>query len=128
MLRTWMWRRCFHTFPVFQRTLNQIIRQGPVKRPDNGRKSAISGKPQAKGVILKVFQMRPRKPNSGNRSVCTVKLSNGKTLDAFIPGQGPHGLREHDTVLVEGLRRRGDLIGVHVRLIRGKYDFHHVKK
>jgi small subunit ribosomal protein S12 len=44
---------------------------------------------------------KPRKPNSAKRKVARVKLSNGKSVMAYIPGEG-HNLQEHSVVLVRG--------------------------
>lgn len=115
----------FHSSPVFSRTINQIIRQGPFKRKPR-KKSAISGRPQMKGVVLQVFTLKPKKPNSAQRKCCRVRLSSGKELIAYIPGEG-HTLQEHNVVLVEGGRTQ-DLPGVRVKVIRGKYDCGHPMK
>ena len=54
--------------------------------------------------------MKPKKPNSANRKVARVKLSTGKTISAYIQGEG-HNLQEHSVVLVKGGRAQ-DLPGV----------------
>jgi small subunit ribosomal protein S12 len=64
--------------------------------------------------------MTPKKPNSALRKVCRVRLSNGKELTAYIPGEG-HNLQEHSIVLVRGGRVR-DLPGVRYKVIRGVLD------
>ncbi len=115
----------FHSSPSFSRTVNQIIRQGPVKRKP-AKRSAISGRPQMKGVVLQVFISKPKKPNSAQRKCCRVRLSNGKELIAYIPKEG-HNLQEHNVVLVEGGRTQ-DLPGVRVKVVRGKYDCAHPVK
>ena len=79
-----------------------------------------SNSPQKKGVCLRVFTMNPKKPNSANRKVARVKLSNGKIITAHIPGIG-HNLQEHSVVLVRGKGPR-DLPGVRHRIIRGVFD------
>lgn len=50
-----------------------------------------------------------------------MKLSNGKIIYAYIPGEG-HNLLEYSTVLIRGGRIK-DLPGVKYSIIRGKYDF-----
>uniref|UniRef100_H2ZBM4 Small ribosomal subunit protein uS12m n=1 Tax=Ciona savignyi TaxID=51511 RepID=H2ZBM4_CIOSA len=84
------------------------------------RKSKMDGKPQMKGVVLKLMVKKPKKPNSANRRCCKLRLSNGKEVTAYIPGEG-HNLQQHNVVLVRGGKRQ-DLIGVHYRVIRGKLD------
>ena len=76
--------------------------------------------PQRKGVCIRVFVRKPKKPNSGNRKCALVKLSNGKVITAYIPGEGAV-LQEHAVVLFEGGRVQ-DCPGVQYKIIRGKYD------
>lgn len=114
--------RLLHVTPVNYRTLNQIIRKGPMK-PKPKSRGPMSGRPQMKGIILQTLIRTPKKPNSANRKCCRVRLSNGKELIAFIPKEG-HRLQEHNTVLIEGGRTK-DLPGVKVRVVRGKYDCGH---
>lgn len=60
---------------------------------------------QKKGVVSKVYTVKPRKPNSAVRKVCKVKLSTGNSCIAYIPGEG-HNLQEHHVVLVRGGRTK----------------------
>lgn len=115
----------FHTSTFFQRTLTQIIRQGPVKKKTK-KKGPLSGRPQMKGIVLQTFTRKPKKPNSAQRKCCRIRLSNGKEYTAFIPYEG-HTLQEHNVVLVEQGRTQ-DLPGVRLRVIRGKYDCAHPVK
>lgn len=117
--------RQLHVTPASCRTLNQIIRNGPVKRKPKPP-GPMSGRPQMKGIVLQTLIRKPKKPNSANRKCCRVRLSNGKELIAFIPREG-HTLQDHSVVLVEGGRTK-DLPGVNVRVVRGKYDCGHPKK
>ncbi|PKK17092.1 mitochondrial ribosomal protein S12 [Columba livia] len=55
-----------------------------------------------------------------------VRLSTGRQIVAFVPGEG-HNLQEHHAVLVQGGRTQ-DLPGVKVTVVRGKYDCAHVQK
>ena len=64
--------------------------------------------------------MTPVKPNSALRKVARVRLSNGKEITAYIPGEG-HNLQEHSVVLVRGGKVR-DLEGIKYTIVRGKYD------
>jgi len=90
------------------------------------RLTPIGYNPHLKGVVLRTLIKKPKKPNSANRKCVLVRLSNGKECVAFVPGEG-HNLQEHSTVLCEP-RRSKDLIGVSVRVVRGKYDCAPVKK
>lgn len=62
----------------------------------------------------------PKKPNSALRKVARVRLSNGKEVNAYIPGEG-HNLQEHSIVLVRGGRVK-DLPGVRYHIVRGALD------
>ncbi|XP_030075557.1 small ribosomal subunit protein uS12m isoform X1 [Microcaecilia unicolor] len=106
-------------------TLNQMHRMGKPKR-DPPKVGATFGRPQLKGVVLKTMIRKPKKPNSANRKCARVRLSNGKEVICFIPGEG-HNLQEHNIVLVEGGRTQ-DLPGVKLKIVRGKYDCAHVQK
>ncbi|KAJ8905927.1 hypothetical protein NDN08_002428 [Rhodosorus marinus] len=81
---------------------------------------AFKGAPHKKGVVTKVYIKNPKKPNSANRKVCNVTLSNKEKIRCVIPGIG-HNLFEHSSVLIRGGRCR-DLIGFHYKVVRGKYD------
>ncbi|XP_033935107.1 small ribosomal subunit protein uS12m [Pseudochaenichthys georgianus] len=106
-------------------TLNQMHRQGKPKSPPP-HVGATFGRPQLKAVVLKTMIRKPKKPNSANRKCARVRLSNGKEVVVFIPGEG-HNLQEHNVVLVEGGRTQ-DLPGVKLKVVRGKYDCAHVVK
>ncbi|KAG9478254.1 small ribosomal subunit protein uS12m [Eleutherodactylus coqui] len=106
-------------------TLNQMHRSGPPKKKIR-KPGPLDGNPQLKGVVLKTMIRKPKKPNSANRKCARVRLSNGKEVVCFIPGEG-HNLQEHNIVLVEGGRTQ-DLPGLKLKIVRGKYDCAHVKK
>ncbi|KAL1769581.1 28S ribosomal protein S12, mitochondrial [Sigmodon hispidus] len=106
-------------------TLNQMHRLGRPKEPPK-RLGPTEGRPQLKGVVLRTFIRKPKKPNSANRKCCRVRLSTGKEAVCFIPGEG-HTLQEHHVVLLEGGRTQ-DLPGVKLKVVRGKYDCGHVQK
>lgn len=76
--------------------------------------------PQRRGVVVRVMTMKPKKPNSSNRKVCRVRLTTGKMITAFIPGEG-HNAQEHSVVLVRG-GRTPDLPGVKYKCVRGAFD------
>jgi small subunit ribosomal protein S12 len=69
---------------------------------------------------LQVKTVTPKKPNSALRKVARVRLSNGKEVTVYIPGEG-HSLQEHSIVLVRGGRVR-DLPGVRYKIVRGVLD------
>ena len=59
-----------------------------------------------------VYTTTPKKPNSAMRKVARVRLTNGKAVNAYIPGEG-HNLQEHSIVLVRGGRVK-DLSLIHI--------------
>ncbi len=101
-------------------TINQLVKRGR-KPPKTKRKSlALEGCPQKKGVCVTVRTLTPKKPNSALRKIARVRLSSGKMVTAYIPGEG-HNLQEHSIVLVRGGRVK-DLPGVKYHIIRGTLD------
>ncbi len=101
-------------------TINQLIRYGRKPKKKKSKAPALEGNPQKKGVCIRVYTTTPKKPNSALRKVAKVRLSNGREVVAYIPGEG-HNLQEHSVVLVRGGRVK-DLPGVKYHIIRGKYD------
>ena len=67
-----------------------------------------------------MYTTTPKKPNSALRKVARVRLTNGKEVNAYIPGEG-HNLQEHSIVLIEGGRVK-DLPGVRYHIVRGTLD------
>lgn len=86
---------------------------------------ALKKKPQVKGICIKIYNRTPKKPNSALRKVAKVKLSTGKKVECYIPGEG-HNLQQYSVVLIRG-GRVPDLPGVKYHIIRGKYDLNGVK-
>jgi len=101
-------------------TINQLVRKGRKKIKAKSKRPDLDACPQKRGVCLQVMTRTPKKPNSALRKVAKVRLSNGKEVIAYIPGEG-HNLQEHLTVLVRGGRVR-DLPGVRYHIIRGQLD------
>jgi small subunit ribosomal protein S12 len=75
--------------------------------------------PQIKGVILKLFTLKPKKPNSGLRKVCLLRTKS-KNILSYIPGFNSK-LNVYNIVLVRHGKTK-DLPGLKYRVIRGKYD------
>ncbi len=76
--------------------------------------------PFKRGVCVKVFTTTPKKPHSALRKVAKVRLSNGREVTAYIPGEG-HNLQENSVVLIRGGKVR-DLPGVRYHIVRGTLD------
>jgi len=101
-------------------TISQLVRKGRTTQHKRSKAPVLDGCPAKRGVCLIVRTMTPKKPNSALRKIARVRLSNGKEITAYIPGEG-HNLQEHSIVLVRGGRVR-DLPGVKYHIVRGVLD------
>lgn len=114
-------------------TVQQLVRKGRKKGIKKSKTPALSEvyssikrrrrvlpAPFKRGVVLAVRTMTPKKPNSALRKAARVRLSNGREVTAYIPGEG-HNLQEHAIVLVRGGRVK-DLPGVRYTIVRGVHD------
>ncbi len=114
-------------------TIRQLIKHGRKKVRGKDRTVALSfgfnpkknqpvefSSPFKRGTCLKVFTVTPKKPNSALRKVARVKLTSGKEVTAYIPGEG-HNLQEHSIVMIRGGRVK-DLPGVRYHIVRGVLD------
>ncbi len=96
-------------------TINQLVKK---RRKPNSKKSKApalqhitntlknnkqvkSPAPFKRGVCLKVTVTTPKKPNSAQRKIAKVRLSNGTEVIAYIPGE-KHTLQEHSVVMIRG--------------------------
>ncbi len=118
-------------------TINQLVKKNRSKKTRKSKSPVLNvgfntiervqtdnKSPQKRGVCTRVGTKTPKKPNSALRKYARVRLSNGKEIDAYIPGEG-HNLQEHSVVLVRGGRVK-DLIGVRYHIVRGTLDTHGV--
>jgi len=101
-------------------TINQLVRRNRVVQHKSTKSPVLERCPQKQGVCLTVKTMTPKKPNSALRKITRVRLSNGKEVTVYIPGEG-HNLQEHSIVLIRGGRVR-DLPGVRYQVVRGCRD------
>jgi small subunit ribosomal protein S12 len=101
-------------------TINQLVRKGRKPQRRQIKTKDLEACPQKRGVCLQVKTMTPKKPNSALRKIARVRLSNGREVTAYIPGEG-HNLQEHSIVLIRGGRVH-DLPGVRYHIIRGTLD------
>lgn len=68
-------------------TIFGLHRQGyPHVKTRKNRNPFGPGKPFAKGVVLKTLIKKPKKPNSANRKCVLVRLSTGREMIAYVPG------------------------------------------
>jgi len=101
-------------------TINQLVRKPRKRKVDKNKVPALEGKPQKRGVCIRVYTTTPKKPNSALRKVARVRLTNGYEVTSYIGGEG-HNLQEHSVVLIRGGRVK-DLPGVRYHIIRGTLD------
>jgi small subunit ribosomal protein S12 len=101
-------------------TIQQLIRKGRKKIVFKSKSPALDNCPQLKGVCIRVYTTKPRKPNSSMKKMARVRLSNKKEVSVYIPGEG-HNLQEHSIILVRGGGVK-DLPGVRYQAVRGALD------
>jgi small subunit ribosomal protein S12 len=106
-------------------TINQLIRKPRELQKARNKVPAMQGNPQKRGVCTRVYTTTPKKPNSALRKVAKVRLTTGREVISYIPGEG-HNLQEHSVVLIRGGRVR-DLPGVRYHVLRGVLDTQGVK-
>ena len=106
-------------------TINQLVRKPRVKQIVKDKVPALESCPQKRGVCTRVYTTTPKKPNSAQRKVCRVRLTNGFEVTSYIGGEG-HNLQEHSVVLIRGGRVK-DLPGVRYHTVRGSLDCAGVK-
>jgi small subunit ribosomal protein S12 len=120
-------------------TFNQLIKSPRKNVPRKIKAVALSvgmnhihnkpvfyASPFKRGVCTKVTTTTPKKPNSAVRKIARIRLTNGKEVTAYIPGEG-HNLQEHSVVMIRGGRVK-DLIGVRYHVVRGRLDTQGIEK
>ncbi len=101
-------------------TVQQKINGARKKRKTKTKAPALKGAPFKNGTVTRIYIVNPKKPNSANRCVCRVRLTNGTEVTAYVPGER-NNLKEHATVLIRGGRVK-DLPGVRYHIVRGTRD------
>jgi small subunit ribosomal protein S12 len=105
---------------IIKMTINQLARlKNRRERKEKGKVQYEERKPQIKGIVIKVFTMTPKKPNSALRKVVKIKTTLGELI-AYVPGEN-HTINIHNIILVRSGKTQ-DLPGVNYKVIRGKYD------
>jgi len=69
-------------------TIQQLVRKGRETLVEKGKSPALDSCPQRRGVCVRVYTTTPKKPNSAMRKVARVRLTNGKEVNSYIPGEG----------------------------------------
>lgn len=102
-------------------TFSQVLRGCRKPQPVRKKTSpALVNRPEIQGVCLRVGITKPKKPNSGERKTARVRLSTGRVVTAYIPGEG-HNVQQHSVVLLRGGRAQ-DCPGVRYHCVRGAGD------
>ena len=114
-------------------TIHQLIKKGrkPLKTKTKSpalsyyfntikNRPVDSASPFKRGVCVKVFTTTPKKPNSALRKVARVRLTNGKEVTAYIPGEGHAFAGTLDRHAPRRPRER--LPGVRYHVVRGVLD------
>jgi small subunit ribosomal protein S12 len=73
-------------------TIQQLVRKGREVLVEKSKSPALDSCPQRRGVCVRVYTTTPKKPNSAMRKVARVRLTNGKEVNSYIPGEG-HNLQ-----------------------------------
>jgi small subunit ribosomal protein S12 len=102
-------------------TINQLCKDIRVNKNKKNKTPALEKCPQKKGFCIKVYVKTPKKPNSALRKLAKLKLSNGRNVVAYIPGEG-HKLQAYSNVIIRGGRVK-DMPGVKYHLVRSCLDF-----
>nr|YP_009316523.1 ribosomal protein S12 [Kappaphycus alvarezii]AOV83606.1 ribosomal protein S12 [Kappaphycus alvarezii] len=105
-------------------TIQQLLKKSRKTKFNRSKSISLEKCPQKKGVCIRVYNVKPKKPNSAERKVAKIRLTNKKLVIGYIPGEG-HMLQEHSSVLIRGGRVK-DLPGVKYHSVRGVYDLHGV--
>lgn len=115
-------------------TINQLIKKWRKRKTSKSKSPALQywintlkwnkevplSSPFKRWVCLKVTVASPKKPNSAQRKIAKVRLSNGHEVIAYIPWE-KHSLQEHSVVLVRGWRVK-DVPWVKYHIVRWVYD------
>lgn len=115
-------------------TINQLIKQPRERKKIKSKAPALQfsinkvwstkkiliSSPFKRWVCLKVTIAKPKKPNSAQRKIAKVRLSNGAEVIAYIPWE-KHTLQEHSVVMIRWWRVK-DLPGVKYHVVRWVYD------
>lgn len=111
----------FSNKSIIMPTINQILKKGRSFVKKKSKTPQLCFKPQACGLVLKLFTMAPKKPNSAIRKVARLLIKRtGIQLTAYRPGEEQKLIPSmHSDVLFQGGRPK-DLPGIKYKIIKGK--------
>lgn len=93
-------------------TTSQLIKKKRKKPTRRSKSRDLCECPQKRGVVNHITVKKPKKPNSANRVIVKLKLTNGRSITAYVPGERmARHLQIHTPVLIRG-GKRPDLPGV----------------
>nr|ADZ99051.1 ribosomal protein S12 [Physarum polycephalum] len=102
-------------------TFSQYIKNHRQTKQFRSSTPHFEGSPFKYATCMRVGTVKPKKPNSAQRKITKVCLTNGRYLIAYIPGFG-HRLQKNNEVMIRG-GRVPDLPGVRYHVMRLKKDF-----
>jgi len=102
-------------------TFSQYIKNHRQTKQFRSSTPHFEGSPFKYATCVRVGTVKPKKPNSAQRKITKVCLSNDRYLIAYIPGFG-HRLQKNNEVMIRG-GRVPDLPGVRYHVMRLKKDF-----
>jgi small subunit ribosomal protein S12 len=101
-------------------TYSQYMRNHRKTKVFKSSTPKFEGSPFKNGTCVRVGTVKPKKPNSAQRKIAKVQLTNERFLIAYIPGFG-HNLKKNSEVMVRG-GRVPDLPGCRYHIMRNKKD------
>jgi small subunit ribosomal protein S12 len=115
-------RSCARALVKYARKMTRrLMRFWGYYRRARSRTPRLRRCPQARGLVVRVCIMNPKKPNSAMRHVAKLRLYRKPRITTRVPGRG-YGVSKFNRALSRG-GRANDLPGVGYSLIRGTYDF-----
>lgn len=113
---------------IMSPTNMQLSRKPRIQKLRSPKAPAFDGAPHRKGIVYKVVQVPPRKPNSAKRTIAKIRLMvNQKRVFAKIPGIGESGLQNHSMVFLRGHGPK-DTPGINYQILRGLCDFKRIEE
>lgn len=91
-----------------------------IKKISCSRTPRLQKCPHAKGLVVRIHIMTPKKPNSARRRTIKVKLYSKPRVTAKLPGSG-YSVQKFHRCLVRG-GRANDLPGVSYSIVRNVYE------
>lgn len=75
-------------------------------------------KPQIKGICIKSYTVKTKKPNSGLRKIIEILINNNKIIKAFLPGKLNKKIIIKNMEILVIKKRLKDCTGIKYRIIK----------